>query len=260
MMKITPVVKQLLIINVLFFVLSQVVPQSYDLLALHYFESEKFRFWQPLTHMFMHARMPNFTHIVFNMFALYSFGTALEYFWGGKRFLLFYIICGLGAALVQTAFNYYEIYQVVNQLQISSSDLQIIFDTPYQDIFDASGKSFGKVDEILTKVNCTQNDFNNLSPIYGSCVGASGAIYGLLVAYAFMFPLAEMMMIFIPFPVKAKYFVPIMVGLDLFSGVTGFRLFSGGNIAHIAHVGGALTGFILMMIWRKNKFKFNRLN
>lgn len=257
----TPVVKQLLIINVIVFALSQFMTQNYDNLALYYFESEKFRFWQPFTHMFMHAPMPNFTHILFNMFALVSFGSALEHYWGGKKFLFFYIACGLGAAVVQTGMNYYEIHQIVDKLKISPQDLQVIFDTPLKDVFDSTGNSTGKVDEILTKANCTQADFDKLSLIYGSCVGASGAIYGLLVAFAFMFPLAELMMFFVPVPIKAKYFVPIIVGLDLFSGTTGFSIFSGGgNIAHFAHVGGALTGFILMMVWRNKKFNHTRWN
>lgn len=257
----TPVVKQLLIINVIVFLLSQVMPQNYETLALYYFESEKFKFWQPFTHMFMHAQMPNFTHILFNMFALVSFGTALEHYWGGKRFLFFYIACGLGAAVVQTGMNYYEIHQIVNHLGLTPQEMQVIFDTPLSEVFDAAGKSTGKVNEILTRVHCTQEDFNKLSLIYGSCVGASGAIYGLLVAFAFMFPMAELMMIFLPIPIKAKYFVPVIVGLDLFSGTTGFSIFSGGgNIAHFAHVGGALTGFILMMIWRNRKFNHTRWN
>jgi membrane associated rhomboid family serine protease len=257
----TPVVKQLLIINVLVFILSQVLPQNYETLSLFYFESEKFRFWQPFTHMFMHAPMPNLMHILFNMFALVSFGSALEHFWGGKKFLFFYIACGLGAALVQTGMNYYEIHQVINELGLTSQEMQIIFDTPLSDVFNSAGQTTGKVSQILNNVNCTQTQFDKLSLIYGSCVGASGAIYGLLVAFAFMFPMAELMMMFIPVPIKAKFFVPIIVGLDLFSGVTGFSIFSGGgNIAHFAHIGGALTGFLLMMLWRKNKFTHTRWN
>ncbi len=257
----TPVVKQLLIINVLVFILSQAMPQNYETLSLFYFESEKFRFWQPFTHMFMHAKMPNLMHILFNMFALVSFGSALEHFWGGKKFLFFYIACGLGAALVQTGMNYYEIHQVINELGLTSQEMQIIFDTPLSDVFNSAGQTTGKVNQILNNVDCTQTEFDKLSLIYGSCVGASGAIYGLLVAFAFMFPMAELMMMFIPVPIKAKFFVPIIVGLDLFSGVTGFSIFSGGgNIAHFAHIGGALTGFLLMMLWRNNKFTHTRWN
>ncbi len=257
----TPVVKQLLIINIIVFVLSQVMPQNYEMLSLFYFESEKFRFWQPFTHMFMHAPMPNLMHILFNMFALVSFGSALEHYWGGKKFLFFYIACGLGAAVVQTGMNYYQIHQVVSELGLSAQDMKVIFNTPLSDVFNSSGQSTGKVSQILNQVNCTQAQFDKLSQIYGSCVGASGAIYGLLVAFAYMFPMAELMMMFIPVPIKAKFFVPIIVGLDLFSGVTGFSIFSGGgNIAHFAHIGGALTGFLLMMLWRKNKFTHTRWN
>ncbi len=207
----TPVVKQLLIINVLVFGLSQVMPQNYEYLSLFYFTSDYFKFWQPLTHMFMHG---DIMHILFNMFALVSFGSALEHFWGGKKFILFYLACGFGSAILHTAINFYYINYVPG--------------------------------------------FDGLINV--PAVGASGAIYGLLVAFAFMFPMAELAMLFIPVPIKAKYFVPIIVGLDLFSGVTGFSIFSGGNIAHFAHVGGALTGFILMMLWRNNKFTHNRWN
>ena len=257
----TPVVKQLLIINVLVFILSQAMPQNYETLSLFYFESEKFRFWQPFTHMFMHASMPNLMHILFNMFALVSFGSALEHYWGGKKFLFFYFACGLGAAFVQTGMNYYEIHQVINELGLTSQEMQIIFDTPLSDVFNSAGQTTGKVNQILNDVDCTQVEFDKLSLIYGNCVGASGAIYGLLVAFAFMFPMAELMMMFIPVPIKAKFFVPIIVGLDLFSGVTGFSIFSGGgNIAHFAHIGGALTGFLLMMLWRNNKFTHTRWN
>lgn len=260
----TPVVKQLLIINVLVFILSQIMPQNYETLSLYYFESDKFKLWQPITHMFMHAKLDSpagFMHILFNMFALVSFGSALEHYWGGKKFLFFYFACGLGAAVVQTGMNYYEIHQVVNQLRISSTDFQTILDTPMRDVFNSEGQVVGPVNDILNKVGCTQADFYKLSQIYGSCVGASGAIYGLLVAFAFMFPMAELAMMFIPVPIKAKIFVPILVGLDLFSGVTGFSIFSGGgNIAHFAHVGGALTGFVLMLQWRNNKFKHTRWN
>lgn len=205
----TPVVKQLLIINVIVFILSQeqIMPQNYQYLSLFYFESDYFRFWQPFTHMFMHGDV---MHILFNMFALVSFGSALEHFWGGKRFFIFYIACGFGAAILHTAINYYSIHYIPG----------------------------------------------NEGLINVPAVGASGAIYGLLVAFAMMFPMAELMMMFIPVPIKAKYFVPILVLLDLYSGVFS----GGGNIAHFAHVGGAVTGFALMMLWKNNKFTHKRWN
>lgn len=204
MNNITPVVKQLLIINIIFFIGSQILgDRAYQLFALFSFESPFFRAYQLITHMFMHGGV---THILFNMVALVSFGSALEHFWGGKRFLFFYISCGLGAALVNNLVNQYYFHDITT-----------------------------------------------------AAVGASGAVYGLLVAFAFMFPNAELALMFIPVPIKAKYFVPILVGLDLFSGFTGFSIF-GGGIAHFAHVGGAVVGFLMMWFWRNSKFNQNRWN
>jgi membrane associated rhomboid family serine protease len=205
MNEITPTVKQLLIINVILFIGTE-YSKSIDLnnlLALHYIGSPNFRVWQLVTHMFMHAGI---AHIAFNMFGLYSFGSLLERFWGGKKFLFFYISCGLGAAALQLGINYY------------------------------------------------MNGDSN-----GAMVGASGAIYGLLAAFAFLFPNAELAMIFIPIPIKAKYFVPLLVGFDLFSGFTGSTLM-GGNIAHFAHVGGAVLGVLIMLYWKKDQFNNNRWN
>ena len=204
MNNITPVVKQLLIINIIFFIGSQILGDRADqLFALFSFANPLFKPYQLITHMFMHGGV---AHILFNMIALVSFGSALEHFWGGKRFLFFYISCGLGAALVNNLVNQYYFHDIVS-----------------------------------------------------AAVGASGAVYGLLVAFAFMFPNAELALMFIPVPIKAKYFVPILVGLDLFSGFTGFSIF-GGGIAHFAHVGGAVVGFIMMWFWRNNKFNQNRWN
>jgi len=174
MMNITETVKQLLIINILFFVGSQFVPVSYDFLALHYFESEKFKLWQPITSMFMHGGL---MHIAFNMFALYSFGSALEQQWGAKKFIFFYISCGLGASILYTAFNYYEFHQAIQPLlEGGLSNSQILSAMNEQ--------KFNVFDGIIS-----QTQFNNFSSVfYGTAVGASGAIYGLLVAFAYMYP------------------------------------------------------------------------
>lgn len=251
-MNITPVVKQLLIINILFFIGSQLVPASYDLFALYYPESDKFKGWQLVTHMFMHAPFPNITHILFNMFALYSFGSALEHFWGGKKFLFFYVSCGLGAALLHTGVNYYYFQEGISTL---------------------TGNGFVKADILQTlnegKINTRWQDLmpaidfeNFTSSYFGTVVGASGAIYGLLVAFAFMVPNAELALMFIPVPIKAKYFVPGILAIDLFLGFKGQSIFGAGStgIAHFAHIGGALTGFIMMWYWKKNQFNKNRWN
>lgn len=249
-MPITPTVKQLLIINILFFIGSQIVGSiSYDYLALYFIENSKFQFWQPFTHMFMHAAFPNITHILFNMFALYSFGSALEQFWGGKKFLFFYISCGLGAALFHTGVNYYlfhdgldtliqagfdkaEIYRLLNDGQINTGWMEVLGESKLQ--------SFASSFAI---------------PV----VGASGAIYGLLVAFAFMFPSAELGIMFIPIPIKAKYFVPGILLLDLYLGLSGRSIFGGSSgIAHFAHIGGAVIGFLMMWYWKRKQFDSNR--
>ena len=242
MNNITPVVKQLLIINIIFYIGSQIVPTTYDLFSLYYFEHPNFRIWQPLTSMFMHAQVPNIMHIAFNMMGLVMFGSALEHFWGGKKFLFFYIACGLGAALVHTAVNYYEF-------------------TKGMDILINDGATQETINSVLNSQYYTNFPIiNSMIDAYNSrAVGASGALYGLLVAFAFMFPEVELLFMFIPMPIKAKIFVPILVLLDLISGTTGFSIF-GGGIAHFAHVGGALFGFMLMWYWRNKKFKHNRWN
>ena len=244
-MPMTDMVKHLLIINIIFFVGSFLVPEATEILALHYFESDKFRLWQPITHMFMHGGL---MHIFFNMFALVSFGSALEHFWGGKKFLFFYFSCGIGAALAHSGVNYYYFHDGLNLLVENGVQKAEIINTLSQGMYNKGWEEIIPVSSVK----------NMIEAYVGAAVGASGAVYGLLVAFAFMFPNAELMMMFIPVPVKAKYFVPVIVLLDLFSGVTGISLFGGGNIAHFAHVGGALIGFIMMWYWKKNQFDKNR--
>ncbi|KAF2510901.1 rhomboid family intramembrane serine protease [Flavobacterium zhairuonense] len=249
MMNITPVVKQLLIINIIFFIGAQLVPASEHFLALYFPENPSFGFWQPITHMFMHG---GFAHIAFNMFALYSFGSTLEHFWGGKKFLFFYISCGLGAALVNFAVNYYFYQDALNILQANGFQkteiLQLINE----------GKINTRWNELLS-VSQLRHLFEAYSiPV----IGASGAIYGLLVAFTFMFPNAELGIMFIPIPIKAKYFVPIyMLLFDGFFGIFGSSVMGiESGIAHYAHIGGAFFGFMIMWYWKKNQFNNNRWN
>lgn len=264
-MNITPVVKQLLIINIIFFFGTEYIGNyAYELFSLYYPEFHMFRFWQPLTHMFMHGGL---MHIAFNMFALYMFGSTLEHFWGGKKFLFFYISCGLGAAMLHVIANYVSLQYVMNNLSslhLSKADYSVILNTDYKTVFDSNNQMIeGNYKAILDKVHCTQEQYNTLTTAINNfqtpAVGASGAIYGLLIAFAFMFPNAELMLMFIPFPIKAKYFVPGLVAMDLFSGFTGYSIM-GGGIAHFAHIGGAITGFIMMWIWKKNQFNDKRWN
>ena len=252
MMNITPTVKQLLIINVLFYIGSMIIGDpAYKFLSMYFFENPDFHFWQIFTHMFMHAPLPNIMHIAFNMFALYSFGSALEHFWGGKKFVFFYISCGLGAALLHTLVNYYFFENGLNTLLANGYSKVDILKTLSEGKFDTRWQ------EILTA-----SDFQSFMGAYlGNVVGASGAIYGLLVAFAFMFPNAELALMFIPIPIKAKYFVPGLLLIDLYLGVSGGSIFGGSSgIAHFAHLGGAIIGFLMMWYWKKNQFDNHRWN
>ncbi|MDR2224064.1 MAG: rhomboid family intramembrane serine protease [Flavobacteriaceae bacterium] len=246
-MRITEAVKQLIIINVIFFVGSNLVPATNEYLAMYYVENPKFQWWQPLTHMFMHGGV---MHIFFNMFALFSFGSTLESIWGTKKFITFYLLCGFGAALLHTGVGYYSIHSVLSILAdhgyAFKDTLPLIIEGKY-------------IPEWLSYVS--QQQLYEAGLVYNTrVVGASGAIYGLLVAFAFMFPQAELMMMFIPVPIKAKYFVPGILLIDLYGGVSGgFSLFGGSSgIAHFAHIGGALMGFLLMWYWKKTQFNNNR--
>ena len=207
---------------------------SYDILALHYFENDKFIISQLISHMFMHGSP---SHILFNMFGLWMFGSPLEQMWGKQKFLFFYFSAGLGAAALQMLVYYIQVqalYDVVETNSLSLSDPAILLNY------------------------MSQNDYNQaLSSFNSVMVGASGAIYGVLVAFAFSFPNSKLMLLFPPIPIKAKYFVPLLILIDLFFGLSSFSI---GSIAHFAHVGGALIGLIMVLYWRKNQFNSNRWN
>lgn len=240
MMPITETVKQLLIINVIFFIGSYFVPEAQAYLPMYYFESDMFKFWQPITHMFMHGSP---MHLLFNMFGLYMFGSILERFWGGKKFLFFYISCGLGAALIHQGVNYYEFHSAYNEL-INKGITSI------------------QIQELLESKMYINNIQYQLQKSYHNwAVGASGAIYGILVAFGFMFPNEKLMLMFIPVGIKAKFFIPALLLYDFLSGLNGSSVFGfGGGVAHFAHLGGALTGFLIMWYWKKNSFNQNRWN
>lgn len=224
MNNLTPVVKNLLIINVIFFIAKWVVAQQGialdEYLAVFYFDSPFFKIWQPITYMFMHADM---MHILFNMIALFSIGPILEAHWGSKRFVNFYLLTGLGALGLQWAVQAFEVYQITG--------------SPINDI------------NLLDASNIT------LRSIYGGpMVGASGAIFGLLIAFAMLYPNVELYFMFIPVPIKAKYFATGYIILSLFLGIGKFE---GDSVAHFAHLGGALIGYILVKIWRNKNTYFD---
>lgn len=229
---IPPIVKNLLIINIIFYVATLMFggPMMTQVLGVHYFDSPDFRIWQVITYMFMHDYSSLF-HILFNMFALYTFGSAIEYTMGSKRFLNFYLITGLGALGLQLLVQSIEVYSISGSIIQNGSFL-----------VDSLKRTISFNPELIS-----QKEASTLLGIYLTpMVGASGAIFGLLIAFGMLFPNAELFIMFIPVPVKAKYIIPVYVLLELFLGVKNF---SGDSVAHFAHLGGALFGFILVKIW-----------
>ena len=169
--------------------------------------------------------------------------------------------------IVSGFFLFWIILFLTFSCNLSDSDMHLLLNANFQSVFDTEGHLLpSKMKTILEAAHCTQEQFNSivqaamLSKI--PVVGASGAIYGLLVAFAFMFPMAELGIMFIPIPIKAKYFVPGLLVIDLFLGFKGQSIFGAGStgVAHFAHIGGAITGFIMMWYWKKNQFKHNRWN
>ncbi len=234
-------IKILILINVVMFGIPLVFPTIgkglLHAFALYFPENDHFEYWQVFTNMFMHG---GYMHLLLNMYALWAFGTPLEKIWGPKKFLLFYFISGIGANLIYIAVNYFQFHSVYNALLgagVSAESIQSILNKGNYDAAVAAVMS-------EEKLSTFYNLFNT------PAVGASGAIYGVLVAFGMAFPDSKLALIFFPVPIAAKYFIPILITIDLFSGVTGFSIF-GEGIAHFAHVGGAVVGFILVLLWRK---------
>ena len=246
---ITDAVKHLLIINVVMFVGTLIIGNGesfYQWFALYFPANPAFQPWQILTHMFMHG---NITHILFNMFALWMFGTAVEEIFGAKKFVIFYLLSGFGAATIQIAFLYFQ-YNV---------GLTTLIESGFSQAEIVSVLSEGKYD--TNWVPILGDKFDAFASAFNSTmVGASGAIFGVLVAFGMLFPESKLMLIFLPIPIKAKYFIPAIIVLDLFSALTDKSFLSPSNTAYMAHVGGALTGFLLMYFWKKNesdKYRWN---
>lgn len=244
---ITDSVKHLIIINALMFLGTLTIGNGtlfYEWFALYFPQNSLFKPWQIVTHMFMHG---NFMHILFNMFALWMFGTAVETQLGSKKFLFLYFSAGLGAVLFQLGyyyFNYLPLYSELIDSGLASETIIRMFET---------NKSIGDVSPAqLANLREGVNIYN------ASMVGASGCIMGILAAFGVMNPEAKLMMIFLPIPIKAKYFIPGIILLDIISAISGQSFFSPSNTAYMAHVGGALTGFLIMWYWKKTQFNQNR--
>jgi membrane associated rhomboid family serine protease len=230
-----PVVKNLLIINGLFFLATIAIEKilHFDLaniLGLHYFQSELFYPHQLITYMFMHG---SFGHILFNMFALWMFGNTIESTWGSKKFLIYYLVTGIGAGLVQEAVYGIRIHQIMAQL--SPEMIDIVKD---------NGLALLQKD---MNYRGLMGNFNSLLNV--GTVGASGSVFGLLLAFGMMFPNA-LVYLYLAIPIKAKWVVIGYGVLELFLGISNR---SGDNVAHFAHLGGMLFGLILLLWWKKKE-------
>ncbi len=261
-----PVVKNIIIINVIFFVATQLSQYALNTdfmvrhLALFPIRSPLFEPHQIVTHMFMHA---NIAHIFFNMFAVFMFGRILEQLWGSKKLLIFYTITGLGAAFVHLTVNYFQMSHMMELVNQFNSNPSYTLFNQIVNKYSPGGASkqvvsfmqqwFYKPDDMSFVPQAKQVvDYVVSSNMMIPTLGASGAVFGLLIAFAMMFPDVELMLIFLPIPIKAKYFVPFYALVELFFGVAGFK---GDNIAHFAHLGGALFGYILVKLWKNNQFR-----
>jgi membrane associated rhomboid family serine protease len=240
MNRFTPAVLVLVIANAAVFLAGMLVPAWRDRIvevgAFWFPSNENFRPWQAVTYMFLHG---GGSHLIFNMIAAISFGVPMERRWGTGRFLVFWFLCGIGAGLIHTGVSEYQYHALADRLM-------------------SAGVTPGEINSLMTTGSgeiptdpAVKTTLISLYRIYAApMLGASGAIYGVLVAFGFMYPNAKMALLFFPFPIAAKFFIPGLLAVDLLSGVTGFSLF-GGGVAHFAHLGGAAIGFLLMMLWRR---------
>tara|TARA_R110002072_G_scaffold199405_4_gene357034 strand:+ start:10151 stop:10903 length:753 start_codon:yes stop_codon:yes gene_type:complete len=248
--RISETVKVLLIVNILFFIGTiSLGEQAYDLFALHYPANEKFQFWQLVTHMFMHGGT---THIFLNMFMLYMFGSILEFSLGQNKFLFIYFSAGFGAAGLQLLFLYVGYQDAIQTLQSAGITLQQIQES--QNLFLESGRYY-----IFNNVPPEVSE-KLISNFASKMVGASGAVFGVMAAFAVLYPNMPLYLIFIPIPIKAKYLIGAYFVFDLYSAASGNTIIGPSNVAHWAHVGGAIIGFLVMWYWKKNSFNQNRWN
>lgn len=232
-----PVVKNLIIINSIMLFITWVLGMRgidlTDILGLHYIGSHDFKPYQLVTHMFMHG---GFLHLAFNMFALWMFGRVLESVWGPKRFFIFYFVTGLGAAIFYSLVNYFEFQYIAARM--NPADVQAVMEHGAE-ILKQGQNYVGQAGKLNLILNVPT-------------VGASGAVFGVLLGFGMLFPNTQLMLLFPPIPIKAKYFVIGYGLIELFGGITN----TGGNIAHFAHVGGMLFGFIMIKYWNKRSNHF----
>lgn len=255
---ISDTIKHLIIINALFWIGTLVVGSGGEifnnLFSLHFPLNDDFKIWQVFTHMFMHASYVGDTififHILFNMLGLWMFGGPVEQTIGRNKFLILYFSAGLGAFILPLVMDYYNFYSLTAPLVEQGLDLDFLVSTLNE----------GKYNPEWVNV-VGEADWMSINRIfYGTSLGASGCIMGILVAFGMLFPNSKLMLIFLPIPIKAKIFIPLLLGYEIISGFAGGSSMFGFNVGHFAHVGGALTGFILMYFWKKNQFDKYRWN
>jgi membrane associated rhomboid family serine protease len=250
-------VRNLLIINLVAFLAFNYFGSG-NMFALYDFRSANFRPYQFLTHMFMHG---DWLHLFSNMFSLFIFGPMLEHHWGSERFLLFYLITGFGASVLFTAVRSYEFNQLKEDtIAYVEAPTPINFKNYLEEHLrgqynQAAVEQFRRNPQDLSMIQGTVQlikGFYN-SMINSPMLGASGAVFGILMAFGMLFPNTELMLLFFPFPIKAKYFVMLYGGYELYAG---FQRNPGDNVAHYAHLGGMLFAFILLKVWEKDKNHF----
>jgi rhomboid family protein len=242
---IPPVVKNLLIINGLFYLATILLKnQGIDLaeyLGLHYWKSDGFYPHQLVTYMFMHSSS-DFTHVLFNMFAVWMFGKVLEGVWGSKRFLIFYMVTGVGAGVIQLLVAHFRLMSLEQLL--SPEAMEYAISNGYELMTGGQGPAEFVTNPIFVDAVILINSVT---------VGASGAVFGILLAFGMLFPNTELMLLFPPIPIKAKYFVLGYGALELYSG---FANNPNDNVAHFAHLGGMLFAFVLIQYWKKDRGSF----
>jgi membrane associated rhomboid family serine protease len=258
MMRITPMVRNILSLNVVAFIAFNMMFGGGDQFALYDFQSPNFRPYQLITHMFLHA---NGMHLFSNMFSLFIFGPLLEARWGAQRFLTFYLITGLGASMLFTgirAYEFAELRQDSEQYLSAPTPLNFLNyqEKHLQGRYEAAAEAFRKEPRnpgfIRGTMELVKEAYTEITTM-SSMRGASGAVFGILMAFGMLFPNTELMLLFFPVPIKAKYFVMLYGAFELYAGI---QRAPGDNVAHYAHLGGMLFAFILIKVWERNRTHF----
>lgn len=233
---IPPVTRNIIILNIVFFMITEYIFPSFKWSLAGYLPtSPNFKSWQLFTHMFMHSGV---MHLAFNMFTLWNFGGILERTLGQRQYAILYFLSGLGSFILFNFWNYYQVYELHKILLQEGSDIREV----YQNAINYP------VNELLP--NETQTAYVLRSYLLTPMMGASGAVFGVMAGFCTLYPTAKMYMMFIPFPIKAQYLLPVVIVISAYLGI---KQFSWDSVAHFAHIGGALVGWVLVRTWKKNR-------